>query len=433
MNEPTREERVNEVIAAYLKAVEAGERPDREALLRRHADLEPELRSFFADRDAVLGETVPPPSAAAPPLGVVRYFGDYELLEEVARGGMGVVYRARQVSLNRVVALKMILAGQLASEEDVRRFHREAEAAASLDHPNIVPIYEVGEHEGQHFFSMKLVEGKSLASVLGELPPGPRSRQVLQGLVALLAKVAQAVHHAHQRGVLHRDLKPANILIDADGCPFVTDFGLARRVSEPGLTQTGAIVGTPSYMAPEQARGEKGVTTAADVHALGAILYEMLVGQPPFRGTTPLDTILQVLDHEPDPPRNADPSIDPEIETICVECLHKEAVRRYPSAAEVSDELQRWLMEEPIHARRVGLLRSWWQQVTRRPQAILTVGLSLTPVTAWCLWLMVNQTTSVRDWMIFLASLSATAFLLLVMDRSRQTGTSVGTLPIPGG
>jgi serine/threonine protein kinase len=405
MNEPTREERVNEVIAGYLKAVEAGEKPDREALLRRHADLEPELRSFFADRDAVLGETVPP-SAAAPPLGVVRYFGDYELLEEVARGGMGVVYRARQVSLNRVVALKMILAGQLASEEDVRRFRREAEAAASLDHPNIVPIHEVGEHEGQHYFSMKLVEGRSLADALAELPACPRSPRVLEDVVAILAKVARAVHHAHQRGVLHRDLKPANVLLDAEGTPLVTDFGLARRVSESSLTQTGAIVGTPSYMAPEQARGEKGITTAADVYALGAILYEALVGRPPFRGETPVDTILRVLEEEPAAPRQVDRRVDRDLETICLKCLSKSPEERYDPARELADELQRWLDGEPIKARPVGWLRARWRGLARKPyRSIEFLSEQLWASSFWCVWLLTSDRFVLSDALILLFGL----------------------------
>jgi serine/threonine-protein kinase len=239
--------------------------------------------------------TLPLGSSVEKPADVARSFGDYELLEEIARGGMGVVYKARQASLHRMVALKMILAGQLASGEDVRRFRTEAEAAANLDHPNIVPIYEVGERDGQQYFSMKLIEGGSLAQCLARFTSDPRAG------VRLLATAARAVHHAHQRGILHRDLKPSNVLLDAAGQPHIADFGLARRMEGDGkLTRTGTILGTPSYVSPEQAAGRKDVSVTTDVYSLGAILYEMLTGRPPFQAETPLDTLLQVIRSFPD-------------------------------------------------------------------------------------------------------------------------------------
>jgi WD40 repeat protein/serine/threonine protein kinase len=392
-----REARVNAIIAEYLRAAQAGRPPGREELLARHPDLAEELQSFFADQDrfrhlaAPLRGMVPPaaPAAEAPTLapgepaadpapGKVRYFGDYELLEEIARGGMGVVYRARQVSLNRVVALKMILAGQLASPADVRRFRVEAEAVANLDHPHIVPIYEIGEHQGQHYFSMKLVEGGSLAQQMG------RARQDLRAAARLLAAAARAVHHAHQRGILHRDLKPGNILLDARGEPQVTDFGLAKRIEgDTGVTHTGAVVGTPGYMAPEQASGRKGaVSTAADVYSLGAILYELLTGRPPFRAGTPLETLLQTLEREPEPPRAINPRADRDLETVCLKCLRKEPGKRYPSAEALADDLERFLQGQPVQARPVAVWERAFKWTRRRPALAALLGVTVAAVVA---------------------------------------------------
>src|SRR5262245_41010186 len=274
------DERLNEVIAAYLDAAASGSTPDRDEVLARHPDLADGLASFFADHDEVCRIANPPdirgltPPARPEEVGPGRRFGDYELLEEVARGGMGIVYRARQVSLGRVVALKMILAGQLASDEEVARFHTEARTAAGLRHPNIVSVHEVGEHDGRHYFSMDFIEGQSLADLVRERPLPPRQA------AEYLLTVAQAVDFAHRHGVLHRDLKPSNVLLDAQRQPHVTDFGLAKRTDQnTGQTASGAVLGTPGYMPPEQARGAKDLGPAADVYSLGAVLYELVVGR----------------------------------------------------------------------------------------------------------------------------------------------------------
>jgi hypothetical protein len=379
------------LIAAYLEAMQAGAPPDRAALLADHPELADELRAFFADLDGFAALAAPlrdvPPGADAlatpspdatladvPAAG--RTFGDYELLGEVARGAMGVVYRARQRSLNRTVAVKMILAGEFASPEEVGRFRREAESAAALDHPNIVPIYEVGEYDGHHFYSMKLMEG----SLARHREPG--SRITPKEAARLVAAAARAVHYAHQRGTLHRDLKPANILLDPDGQPQVADFGLAKRVAGgASATQPGAIVGTPAYMAPEQARGEKGLTTAADVYGLGAVLYELLAGRPPFQAETVFDTLARVLHDEPVPPSRLAVGVPRDLETVCLMCLRKEPEKRYASAAELADDLVRYQRGEPIQARPAGRgerLVKW----ARRKPAVAGLAAALALVTA---------------------------------------------------
>jgi WD40 repeat protein/tRNA A-37 threonylcarbamoyl transferase component Bud32 len=305
-------------------------------------------------------------------LGRVRYFGDYELLGEIAEGGMGVVYYARQVSLNRLVALKMIRSGHLATAAEVQRFQTEAEAAANLDHPNIVPIYEIGQHEGQHYFSMKLMEGGTLAEWSAEA--GTRSAEWIRRATELIATIARAVHHAHQRGVLHRDIKPTNVLLDDLGQPHLTDFGLAKILQDRSdFAQSLAVVGTPGYMAPEQAAGRaRLLTTAADIYGLGAILYELLTGRPPFQGDSTLEILSQVKEKEPERPRKLNPRLDRDLETICLRCLEKEPERRYGTAEMLAEDLEHWRAGEPILARPVNA----WERTlkwTRRNPAIASL------------------------------------------------------------
>jgi WD40 repeat protein/tRNA A-37 threonylcarbamoyl transferase component Bud32 len=300
-------------------------------------------------------------------------FGDYLLQGEIARGGMGVVYKARQRSLKRVVALKQILRGSLASEEEVRRFRTEAEAAATLSHPHIVPIYEIGEHGGQQYFTMELIEGGNLAGNVQQY------RADLKAAAILVVQIARAIEYAHQRGVLHRDIKPSNILIDSYGKPHVTDFGLARRLEQDSsLTQTGAFLGTPNYMAPEVASGQaKLATTTADVWSLGIVLYQLLTGRLPFEGATALVTARQVVETEPRAPSTLDARVDCDLETICLRCLEKEPARRYSSAATLADELERWLRHEPIHARPSTLWGRTAKWAKRRPASAALIAVSL--------------------------------------------------------
>jgi WD40 repeat protein len=317
-------------------------------------------------------------------------FGDYELVGVLGRGGMGAVYRARQRSLNRLVALKMIRAGEPAGPADVRRFRTEAEVVAQLEHPNIVPVYEVGEREGLLYLSMRLVEGGTLSDRLDQFTAD------LRAAARLVATVARAIHFVHQHGVLHRDLKPGNILVDSDGQPLVTDFGLAKRVEgDSSLTQSGAIVGTPSYVAPEQACGAKGgATIAADVWGLGAVLYTCLTGRPPFRGETVLETLEQVKTRDPELPRRLNPRVDRDLETICLKCLHKEPARRYSSAEALAEDLERWLRWEPIQARPPGLLQhvSRWAGRHQAVVAAAVITLVLAVVTlATSTWLIARS------------------------------------------
>ena len=305
-------------------------------------------------------------------------FGDYELLEEVGRGSQGVVFRARQRSLNRVVALKVIGLGQWATKAHLKRFRLEAEAAASLDHPCIVPIYEVGERDGQCYFSMKLVQGGQLDEVVKRTPLSIRQA------VELIAKVARTVHYAHEHGILHRDIKPGNILLDAKGEPHLTDFGLARLVeSESTVTRTLEVLGTPSYMAPEQAAGSNAqVINATDIYGLGAVLYQLLTGHPPFVGGTTYETIKLLLETEPLVPRLWNPKVDRDLSTICLKCLEKDPQRRYSSALAVAEDLESWLRHEPIRARRTGVFARGRKWLQRNPTTAAVVTLSLALIAA---------------------------------------------------
>jgi TolB-like protein/tRNA A-37 threonylcarbamoyl transferase component Bud32/Flp pilus assembly protein TadD len=299
--------------------------------------------------------------------------GDYELLEEIGRGGQGVVFRARQKSLNRIVALKVISLGQWASKVHLKRFRLEAEAAAKLEHPGIVPIHEVGERDGSCYFSMKFVEGGQVDEVARREP------MPIRRAVELIANVARTVHYAHEHGILHRDIKPGNILLDAKGEPHLTDFGLARLVeSESSVTNTLEVLGTPSYMAPEQAVGNNAaISSVTDVYGLGGVLYQLLTGHPPFAGGTTYETIKLLLDTEPRQPRLWNPRIDRDLSTICLKCLEKDPNRRYSSALALAEDLERWLKHEPIDARRVGLITRGGKWVRRNPSITVMAALLL--------------------------------------------------------
>lgn len=345
---------------AYLRVACKGDKALRQRVEELLAAAE-EARAFFADPATACAASTADTAMFQKPGAVMRYFGDYEVEEEIGRGGMGVIYRARQTSLNRKVAVKMILSGSLANETEVRRFQAEAEAAANLRHPNIVSIHEIGVHAGQRYFSMDLVEGGSLADRIRQSPLSPGDA------ADALKTIAEAVAYAHSRGILHRDLKPQNILLDEGGRPHVTDFGLAKRMeSDSQLTLSGHILGSPGFMAPEQARGNRSpVDGRTDVYGLGALLYAMLTGHAPIQGDNVADTIRRVTEEDPTPPHRLNPKVAPDLETICLKCLAKSPAERYASAQEVADDLERFLNYEPVEARPVGAVRktwTWWQK-----------------------------------------------------------------------
>jgi eukaryotic-like serine/threonine-protein kinase len=354
---------------------ELGERVDADEYVRTFPTLADRLRLQLEVHSALsraCGGAAPRPAQSSAPLPEIS---GYEVLAEIGRGGMGVVYRARQIHPSRHVAIKMILDGRFASRRDLRRFRNEAEAVAALDHPNIVSVHEVGEHQGLQYFSMRLLEGGSLADAGTNLFNDPRR------VAELLAEIAGAIHHAHQRGVLHRDLKPANILLDENGRPHVTDFGLAKRVlAQDDLTAPGALVGSPGFMAPEQASGDPStVTTATDVYGLGAILYSVLTGRAPFEAASARESLSKLQDEPPEPPTKRNPRIPKPLEIICLKCLEKDPARRYPSAQALADDLGRWLAGEPIVARPSPTAVRVWLWIRREPvKAVLAISLAAT-------------------------------------------------------
>lgn len=387
----------------YLAQLQAGGKPDRARLLASDPGMSSMLDCLDAlenlapppvppglspakpaDRSGVDAPTIDSAEACPSDSSPERFewtghlmadFGRYELLGEIGRGGMGVVYKARQKDLDRIVALKMIQARHLASEEQVGRFYAEAKAAGKLQHQNIVRIHEVGQAMGQHYFAMEYVAGESLADVVRQgVPDAPTSAECV-------AVVARAVAYLHEQGIVHRDLKPSNILLDDAGRPYVTDFGLAKLLGAGNHADDGTIAGTPSYMAPEQAAGQNDrVGPLSDVYSLGAILYELLVGRPPFREATALDTLVMVLEGEPDTPRTVRPQVPPELEQICLRCLEKNPDDRYPSAVALAEDLERYLRGDAIDVRPAGLwprFRRWARREPALVSRLVGVGLCI--------------------------------------------------------
>jgi eukaryotic-like serine/threonine-protein kinase len=376
MTDAPLDENALNALDAYLARLQSGENPDRNAILRERPELASALDCLEALEQLAPSARIMPTlngtsSDTAPTLGELpRDFGPYELIREIGRGGMGVVYEARQKGLDRSVAVKMILAGHLASPELVRRFQVEAKAAARLRHSNIVHIHDVGQFLGQDFFAMEYIEGQSLAQRIKQAPID------VHEAVRLVATVARAVEHLHQQGIVHRDLKPSNILVDAEGQPYVTDFGLAKVFSDgPDITATGAIAGTPCYMAPEQASPRRAeITPATDVYSLGAILYELLTGEPPFHAETAFDTLVAVLSGDPPMPRSLNPRVPRGLELICLKCLAKEPRDRYESAAALADDLDRFALGEVLAVRPPTFAQRFWSWVRRQPALASRLG-----------------------------------------------------------
>lgn len=388
----------DDVIAEFLEAIERGEKPDRNVILEQHSELRSDLNEFFRDHDEMCGVIQPETidnqatirlskSKTGKPLGTKngsntdsqrRTIGSYQILGEIDRGGMGIVFKALDPALNRIVALKIIRSGKLASESDVQRFHAEAKAAAKLDHPGIVAIHEVGNHQEQPFFSMAFIEGKNLGAYHAEKKLSVRES------CAMVREIAIAIHHAHENDLVHRDLKPANILIDKDGAPRITDFGLAKNLgSDDGLTGTGEILGTINYMAPEQAAARSDqVDRMTDVYSLGAMLYFLCTGQPPFETENPVDTLLRILDAEATLASQINKHVPKDVAMICQRCLEKNPSGRYPTAKSLADDLDRFLLGEPINAS-TNSIHSVFQRWSRREPSLAghLIGLGLIELT----------------------------------------------------
>ena len=439
-----RDRRLVELIGRLTDDLHAGLEPDLDAAARLHPDLAVELRELWAAASVAdelarsstpSDETgtwpLPGPWPAPTPPG--RLFGNHELLEELGRGGMGVVHRARQVHLNRVVALKRLLHGPSSRPEDIARFRSEAASAARLSHPNVVAVHDVGAIDGQPYLVMQYVEGTTLARRLLDGPLPPREA------ATLLAPICRGVEHAHERGVLHRDLKPSNILIDLQGRPLVGDFGLAKRIdlgTDPALTETGAILGTPSYMAPEQASSHRGrIGPPTDVYSLGAILYQMLTGRPPFQAASPFDTILLVLEQDPVPPRVLNPKADPDLEMVALKCLQKPPELRYPSAAALADDLDAYLDGRPVSARSTSFRALAGRYLGETPHAALLEnwgelwmyhGVALVVFYGLTCWLLARGVTARWPYFaIFTVGLGAWAAIFWSLRRRRGPVTFV--------